>query len=969
MLPGVIPRVKAFAADGFTWLAALMAAIYAGVGLLPYNHPYLNAENKGRFGMRHVIVEAGRCLKFDRNHIDQVIIYFTLLLGFVLLLAQIALLAVGLVLNPVFAGPPFLGLFETTLPDEDIAYMLLDRVFAVPGLYGSQWDPAIVGMTPFSDGLHSLFRFYSQAMLIVAIFIILYYVVILVAETAQTGTPFGKRFDSVWAPIRLVVAIGLLVPINWGYNSAQYLVLFSAKYGSSFATNAWNIYNDTVATSAMGCAIGGNDNAVGWCDSSLLSVPRLPDPQHMIQFMSLARSCKLAYETTYRTTAPAPAFEIRPYFVKKTPTGQVATALTHINWLVGAATSVDDWIDAVQFYNYSDILVVFGHMDPAHTQYTGNVKPYCGEVVLSTTKIIENPLTAWQDPAILIQALYLLAIKHMWFADNDFEQFARKANSMFVKKYSREYGGPCVAYNQVNLGDVGSCEAVAATAANPHATTAGLSTELPGAEWGQMQIDHYTGLLDFVIVAARNASFLTTDFTVTSDMEKRGWAGAGIWYNKIADWNGSFFSAVINIPTPKAMPLVMKEVESQKSGTDQNLNATDRYDPNLASKDRENAVNLTPDDLPIAQMLSHVFKYWRVKNNTEIVEMKSSGNAIFDVLSAIFGLNGLFTIRETTEIHPMAQLSGIGRSIVESAIRNLMVAMGFSFLGGMTEIIDHQLGGAMTAISTMFVTFTTMGLTVGFILYYVLPFLPFMYFFFAVGSWLKSIFEAMVGVPLWALAHLRIDGHGLHGDTALNGYFLIFEIFIRPILTVFGLLASMAIFAAMVRTLNGIFPMVTANLTGFDPNSPKIAGKILGIEFKRSIIDEFFFTLIYTIIVYMIALSSFKMIDMVPNHIMRWMGSGAQSFSESAEGSMNQFISYAAIGGSQLTKQATGAMVSGARLGGNVAGLPFGLLSRAGGGAAGGRAHGTPGRGGGDSGGGGSGGQGRSGDAGGTPTE
>ncbi|MCM2342983.1 MAG: DotA/TraY family protein [Alphaproteobacteria bacterium] len=968
MLPGVIPRVKAFAADGFTWLAALMAAIYAGVGLLPYNHPYLNAENKGRFGMRHVILEAGRRLKFDRNHIDQVIIYFTLLLGFVLLLAQIALLAVGLVLNPVFAGPPFLGLFATPLPDEDIAYMLLDRVFAVPGLYGSQWDPALIGMTPFSDGLHSLFQFYSQAMLIVAIFIVLYYVVILVAETAQTGTPFGKRFDTIWAPIRLVVAIGLLVPINWGYNSAQYLVLFAAKYGSSFATNAWNIYNDTVAASAMGCALGANDNAVGWCDSSLISIPRLPDPQHLIQFMSLARSCKLAYETTYRA-ASGPAFEIKPYLVKKTATGQVATEITYAGWVAGLATALDDWIDAVDFYNYADILIVFGQENAAHTQFTGNVKPFCGEIVLATSSVKTDLLAAAQDMAVVTQSLYLLSVKHMWFGDNDFEEFARKANSKFIDKYIREYGGPCVAYNQVSFGDVGACEATAATADNP-ATTAGLSTELPGSEWGHMQINHYTGLLDLAITAVRAGAIVATDFTVTTDMEKRGWAGAGIWYNKIAEWNGAFFSAVINIPTPKSMPLVMKEVEAQKSGTDQNINAVDRYDPNLASKDRENMVNLTPDDKPIAEMLSHIFKYWRGKNNTETVEMKSSGNAIFDVLSAIFGLNGLFTIRETSEIHPMAQLSGIGRSIVESAIRNLMVAMGFSFLGGMTEIIDRQLGGAMTAISSMFVTFTTMGLTVGFILYYVLPFLPFMYFFFAVGSWLKSIFEAMVGVPLWALAHLRIDGHGLHGDTALNGYFLIFEIFIRPILTVFGLLASMAIFAAMVRTLNGIFPMVTANLTGFDPNSPKVAGKILGIEFKRSIIDEFFFTLIYTIIVYMIALSSFKMIDMVPNHIMRWMGSGAQSFSESAEGSMNQFISYAAIGGSQLTKQATGAMVSGARLGGNVMGMPFGLLSRAGGGgAAGGSARGAPSRGGGNEGGGGGGGQGRSGDAGGTPTE
>lgn len=953
MLPGVIPRVKAFASDSFTWLAALMAAIYAGVGLLPYTHPYLNPVNKGRFGMRHVIVEAGRHLKFDRNHIDQVIIYFTLLLGLVLLLAQIVLLAFNLVFSPVFAGPPFMGLFATPVPTNDIAYMLLDRVFAVPNLYGSQFDPALVGMTPFSDGLHSLFQFYSQAMLIVAIFILLYYVVILVAETAQTGTPFGKRFDSVWAPIRLVVAIGLLVPINYGYNSAQYLVLYAAKYGSSFATNAWNIYNSTVAASAMGCAIGGANNAIGWCDESLLSKPHAPELHKLIQFMSMARACKLAYETTYKEEGMI----IHPYYVKKTPTGDVAQVVPVPIVFPVFPVWFTNWKDAVDFYNYGDILIVFGHYD--NTKYkdsVGNVKPYCGEIILPTANVKTNLMPIdFQSASAVVQAAYLVGVTYMWYGDMAFVEFAKKANSKFIPRYYNDPpgNGPCHTNNKVTIGDVGPC-------------TTGQSEELPSAEWGNDQINTYTTSMDLMLNMTRAAAIAATDFSVTTEISERGWAGAGIWYNKIAEWNGAYFSSVINIPTPRSMPLVMKEVESQKSGTDQNMNALDRYDPNIASRDRENTVNLNDRERPIADMLSHIHKYWNGKDNTEPVEMKSTGNAIFDALSAIFGLNGLFTIRETTDVHPMAQLSGIGRSIVESAIRNLMAAMGFSFLGGMTGIVNQHLGGAFSAISGMFVAFTTMGLTVGFILYYVLPFLPFMYFFFAVGSWVKSIFEAMVGVPLWALAHLRIDGHGLHGDTALNGYFLIFEIFIRPILTVFGLLASMAIFAAMARTLNGIFPLVTSNLTGFDANAPKIAGKILGIEFKRSIIDEFFFTLIYAVILYMIGLSSFKMIDMVPNHILRWMGSGASSFSESAEGSMQQFISYAAIGGAAITRQATGAMVTGANLAGNVAGLPFGLLTR-GANRAGGRAHGAPRRGGGgDEGGGG---QGRSGDAGGSPTD
>lgn len=899
LLPGILPRLRAFASEGFSWLASLMASLYAAVGLLPPNHPYLDNANAGRFGMRHVMVEAGRRLQFDRKHADQIIIYFLLLTGFVLLLAQIALLVFSFIFPQAMAGP-FLGLFVTPNPQNDVAFMLLDRVFAVPDLYGSKFDPALIGMTPFSHGLHELFKFYNQAMLIVGVFILLYYIVILVAETAQSGTPFGKRFDSVWAPIRLVFAIGLLVPLNYGYNSAQYIVLYAAKYGSSFATNGWNIYNDTVLASAAGCTLGGASNAIGECDSNLIATPRTQDVVHLIHFMSLVRACKVAYEHTYRGSDRAnPQMEIRPYLVRKTATGQEFELVT------GSSTPSPTWRQAVEFYNYGDILIVFGQQSADHTKALGTVQPYCGEVIVPTTDVT-------QDGAVYIQEVYYALILTMW-DDPRFQELGEKAAA---KHGIADPGiGPCDV--SVSLGDVGDCPGN------------GRSPGFPNAEFGQTLNFAYYTTVGAIISNGRTAMIQNLDFTVTNKMREYGWGGAGIWYNQIAEWNGALFSAAINIPTPKTMPLIMKEVESQKAGTDQDAPACERYSPYLATKDRSGDIKLDAGGKPIAKMLNDLYQYWRCQNPTERVENKPSGNVIFDVMAAIFGTQGLYTLRENATTHPMAQLAALGRGIVEAAVRNLMTALVFSVGGGMVEIMNEHKAGGFHMASSLLVTLTTIGLSIGFMLYYVMPFLPFMYFFFAVGAWVKAIFEAMVGVPLWALAHLRIHGNGLHGDAALNGYFLIFEIFIRPILTVFGLLAGMVIFSAMVRTLNGIFPMVTANLTGFDVESPKVSGKILGIEFKRAIVDEFFFTLIYTVIVYMIGMASFKLIDMVPNNILRWMGNGAASFAanEGIPDSMGRFVNYAAFSGATLTSQAARAAQKGAQLTGNVLGTPLALMA------------------------------------------
>ena len=165
----------------------------------------------------------------------------------------------------------------------------------------------------------------------------------------------------------------------------------------------------------------------------------------------------------------------------------------------------------------------------------------------------------------------------------------------------------------------------------------------------------------------------------------------------------------------------------------------------------------------------------------------------------------------------------------------------------------------------------------------------------------------MVGLPLWALAHIRIDGDGLPGPAAMNGYFLVFEIFIRPILIIFGLLAAVSIFAAQVEVLNEIWKLVTTNLVGYDTTPGAVpppaievdsgwGDRVGSIEYMRGEVDVLFHTVIYTMIVYMMAMASFKLIDMIPNNILRWMGTSVSTFAEQADDPAGSLVRYAYIG-------------------------------------------------------------------------
>jgi conjugal transfer/type IV secretion protein DotA/TraY len=361
--------------------------------------------------------------------------------------------------------------------------------------------------------------------------------------------------------------------------------------------------------------------------------------------------------------------------------------------------------------------------------------------------------------------------------------------------------------------------------------------------------------------------------------------------------NGALVGAAWSFPNPSRMARIIQQGAAAQTMND---NAAQAINTRMGGSDvmqvsvEENRENFNA-----------IYTELQLVTNASILKQPPSGNVFGDLINNLFGLDGLFNMRNKTNdsAHPLAQLVGVGKSLIEASIRNLGAGAVIGLFGaGGSFLTNASIGsgldgifGVSNAVSGLLFSIATITLTAGFLLYYVVPFLPFLYFFFAVGNWLKGVFEAMVGVPLWALAHLRIDGNGLPGEAAINGYFMLFEIFLRPILIVFGLLASVTIFAAMGAVLNDVYDTVVGNLTGANPGSAS----------RTSAVDRLFYTIMYAVIMYMMALSSFKLIDLIPNQIMRWMGTNVSTFSDQAGDPAQTLTQYTAIAGSQIVGQVT----------------------------------------------------------------
>ena len=971
-LPGIIPRAKELATGGFGYLAFLIASVFGAVRIFPAGHPYLDPANIGKFTILKTVAAAANNIELSRRNLDQVVVFIAILTAIALLFMQFLLLLITFFSGQAFAGGggvTWTSMFVTEFPQTDIAFLMLDYVFGIPGagggattFFGSNALQATGGPTPFHSGLHALFQFYNLAILLVGVLIFMYFVIVVVIETAQTGVPFGRRFSKLYAPFRLVIAIGLLVPLPpTGFNMAQFITLYAAKIGSSFATNGWLLYNENLQDTNM--------NPVGISSTSLVARPRSPQLDGLIHFSAVYHACR----EMYAIYAPRDANTrgqgvcINPYIIVN---GQARLFTRYMgaacpSGATGGWGAEFSYAEAKEIFGKADVEVILGELDPVkHSQDAGGVHPYCGKITISLGH--DNPpyfdggplapvaggnAPLGQQGVRAIEEGYYNIVRIMLNPNFD---------AGFLGIIGTVSGTGFDSGNFANFMRYGERTARASVPARPpikdacihsaelgDADTCGNDTSEPPSSTFQESLNTLrvtmAGLAGRSYTTYRNS----LNLALTDELAQRGWGGAGIWYNQIADLNGTFTGAIYATPSVRQFPKVMEKVKEQKETQDKSTGFCDTFDPNLGDGI---SVDLNANEFYMIKAMNRAYKYFACEDpNKETGDPAAASaasttqtagcgadtpqqqggttkgmttNVFMDVVSLVFGLNGLFDLRACSRIdeatgqpivHPLAQLSTVGKSLVENAIRSMGMALGASFGGGMIGVLGNSAGPALQSLSGVFVGIATIGLTAGFILYYILPFLPFIYFFFAVGSWVKSIFEAMVGVPLWALAHLHIDGDGLPGKAAMPGYFLILEIFLRPIVTVFGLIGGVACFGALTIALNNLFDLVVMNNTGALPGESDAgipAGELESL--RRGTIDQFFFTIMYAILVYLMATASFKMIDTVPRGIMRWMNPGVTTFNDNKGDPTSDLTTYAAIGGSQATRQIFSGMTQGA---------------------------------------------------------
>lgn len=113
-------------------------------------------------------------------------------------------------------------------------------------LLGQGWDAWGEGLggSQAAELMLQLFSAFNLVALAVISALFLWVLAIAVAGTAHEGSPFGKKYSSLWMPLRFVGAMGALAPIFKGLSLFQVAILACIGFSINLGNFVWDLGTD-----------------------------------------------------------------------------------------------------------------------------------------------------------------------------------------------------------------------------------------------------------------------------------------------------------------------------------------------------------------------------------------------------------------------------------------------------------------------------------------------------------------------------------------------------------------------------------------------------------------------------------------------------------------------------------------------------------------------------------------------------
>lgn len=642
-----------------------------------------------------------------------------------------------------------------------------------------------------------------------------YNVTVGVLQTAHEGEVLGKRWSSLWAPLRVLFAVGLLVPVPGlgGYNLAQAGVAFLVRGATSVATVTWTAAADAVIADDIPLAASAPSLSPGLVRDLFYNAGCMEVVQYQLDIASghdqhsgVPRPIVGYVILNDGASLPAPSVSLIGPDGALTTRVAASGKVTAISALTGPGDRPARLLGICGGWSTPDLPVYL--TDLGEEGAAVRTAFAAGHAALVTSVAAD---------------LRVLAASHF-----------------------------DAAFTGTQIPDLSAD--IAAVTRRANAELAALVASLRAAAIAASGADDGRDLLLARIRGAANCS--------GPDCLGEGWIGAGTWYITMARLNNRLASVV--------------EATSETTGPELTHDRARLFEEAGGRPSGRRFLGLGPMQVTEADIagMPHIEEVTRILEAYHQAFVESS--AALAALGYPLAPSSVAEINRDTadsvwDYVPGAQdmmtrLHGLVLSALEpgnfasdpmiglTAIGKGLIVAAFVLVAAVTVAGFVTGGGLAVAMAPLIAIMMLAGITLAF----VLPIMPFLYWLLGVTGYFLTIVEAVVAINLWALAHMRMDGDGLSGEAGRRGWLLLLTITFTPILMIIGFIAGMIIFRISDGLISPGFFYAVEGVIGGDLTFGFVA--IVG----------------YVVLlagVYVVLLErSFSLITEFPARVLRWIG-------------------------------------------------------------------------------------------------
>lgn len=766
--------------------------------------------------------------------------------------------------------------------------------------------------------LGKMFNVFNMSILMLGSIIAVYTTIMAVLNSGQDGEFMGKKWSSLFVPLRVLLGVLLIAPTTTGYSLIQVGVMWIVLQGVGAANYIWSeviTYLTQGGTLFTSTSSGSSSSYSGFYSS----MNNLSDSVFCLDAMGLAVQ-KLTSSSTYLSSYLA-APSVTPYYsVMNTLTSQIYSATTAGNTInmpsyTGTADSAWGFLDG---------------MCGKITYSGGTVQTSSDQVNTATV-----PLGIQQGMSDLNMAISPLVNNICAVVCPDGSTTTPNACSGSTYPY-----GPTITTNDVPSG-------CAAPAGFPMSNITAASPPFPYYYWYNNSISD-SSYVDAVSNATNALIGMVTTYTQTEGNQLQGntsdWLQAGNYFFQLMSYvggaqstNGTQFSVGystspnsfpasggVSSTTWIGIPATVSTVPSYispcpQSGaqgctsypTNGQATLTQQYLqglllPLVAGPNTGTTTSTVPayvvgnflgsqanqGSAPAAPMSAA----------NSVTDMGSSASAaLFAGGATLFDDIQTLTAVTSTANNPIFDMMTIGNDMIQVAfdtwitttLLSLGITLAVSFIPSMS--VASGFLPFTNAILSMVMALAMPLIAAGGMLLYYFPMVPFMIYAFGVIGWFFGVIEGMVAAPIVGIGIMHPDGHEVFGKGE-QALMLLLNMFLRPSLMVFGLVVSIMLVYISVWIIN----------SGINNSIEEINDFATSWADMQTGMGYFMVPIVYVVIIFNVTNKCFTMIYVLPDKVTRWLSGGMQESLGSDMGGMVEAVKSGASAGMSAYGSAIG---------------------------------------------------------------